>query len=395
MLELRKLLDDIEKMSQEMATRQNSYGDLAKQARQALARHAVVGDELLDKLERALTIDPTWRGAQPASARLDARQRPSFPGPDATLIGVDGSQIYPDRHGMALYYLINTGAIVLRQGSGEAPLVRTRPEVFYQDEDLYDDGKELIDARVVNAARELAEMRELAKTATEERLHYGGDLDRLVLALTDGPLLIWTGETDIDSRQTRQRIDAYLAQVQAIQNSGAIPVGYVDRPRSANVLRMLHVADLELTNLNKDTVRSTRYRSLTDRVLFADLAPNERSALFIFTTKVNHLFADAGQEVHFFYLNVAQKPDIESARIVRVDVPGWAANQPELLDRVQQAIYRDCLGTGYPYVLARAHELAVVTHRERADFEQMLAVAMLRNGVETELSPKASLKQLL
>lgn len=395
MLELRKLMDEVETMSRDMAGRQQELGARAEEARQKLAEFAVVDDALLDKIDRAAKEDLSWRGALPISPRLDERHRPEAPPVDTSLIGVDGSQIYPDRHGLAIYYLINTGAIVLRQGSGEAPLTSTRPSVFYRQEDIYDDGKELVDNRVVNAARETAEMKEMVRQAREERSFWGGDLDRLVVALSDGPLLIWLGEKEMDA-EVRQRIRDYIDDLRALETSGVAPIGYVDRSHLASVLRMLDVAQLELREIKKERLRNHRYQGLTDRLLFDFLAPNERSAIFSSTAKVNRDdLKAAGQEIHFFYLNVARKPGPDEARIVRIDAPNWLTARPDWLDQVQQAVYRDCEGTEYPYVLARAHELALVSFGERQDFEHMLSIAMMRNGMLPESSQKAFLKQKL
>lgn len=395
MLELRKLIDEVETMSREMAGRQQELGARAAEARQKLAEFAAVDDALLDKIDRAAKEDLSWRGASPVGPRLDERHRPETPPVDASLIGVDGSQIYPDRHGLAIYYLINTGAITLRQGSGEAPTTSTRPAVFYREEEIYDDGRELVDNRAVNAARETAEMQEMVRQAREERAFWGGDLDRLVVALSDGPLLIWLGEKETDA-EVRQRIRDYIADLSALQATGAAPIGYVDRSHLASVLRMLDVAQLELREIKKERLRNHRYQGLTDRQLFDFLAPNERSAIFSSTAKVNRDDLNAaGQEIHFFYLNVARQPGPEDARIVRIDAPNWLTARPEWLDQVQQAIYRDCEGTDYPYVLARAHELALVTFGERQDFEHMLSIAMMRNGMLPESSQKAFLKQKL
>jgi hypothetical protein len=397
MLELRRLLDDIEAMSREIVTHRQDLEARIEDGLTALQRLAVVDDALLDKIDRAATEDPSWRGAFPLGPRLDERHRPRIEPVDATLIGVDGSQIYPDRHGPVLYYLINTGAIVLRQGSGQAPLTQTRPTLFFREDALYNEDQEIVDHRIVNAARELAEIREMALQAVAERDRLGGDLDRLLIVLGDGPLLMWIGEKDSPDHEGQRRVAAYLADLATMQRVGAVPVGYVDRPRSANVLRMLHVADLDLPAVVTANLRATRYRHLTDRALFERwLGPNERSGLFSSTARLNRVdFRQAGQEIAFFYLNVARAPGPEAARIVRVDVPVWVAEQPDLLDRVQLAIYRDCEGMDYPYVLARAHELAVVGAREREELEQMLTIALLRRGVIAAPSAKALAKRLL
>ena len=390
MLELNKVMGQVDAMSIEIARRQVKYQELVTDARQALTTYDQVDDALQAKIDLAKREDSSWRGARPCGDSLNARFIPDPADEDATLIGVDGSQIYPNRHGPALYYLINTGGIVLRQGSGQAPLVFTRPHLFYTENELYDDDKNLINAEKVNGLRELEEMRELAIQSQAERAYWKEDADRLILAMTDGPLLIWTGEKD-DKKETQQRVQEVITQFQLIQNSGAIPIGYVARPRSANVLRLLHVAQLAENAITKETVRNSRYQALTDATLFKNLAPNQRTALFSSTSQVNETFAKSGQEICFFYLNVARKND--APRIARVDIPSWAALQPGLLDRVHRAIYRDCDGTDYPYVLIRAHEQALVTYQERQNLEAMLNVAFMRlTGESLSSSIKEELK---
>ena len=94
----------------------------ASQARELLAAQPEVSDELKRKIEAARRIDEWRRGCIPLGERLDERCRPLVQPKMFTLIAADGSQIYPDRHGIASYYLLNTGAIVLRRGPGKRPL---------------------------------------------------------------------------------------------------------------------------------------------------------------------------------------------------------------------------------------------------------------------------------
>ncbi len=44
---------------------------------------------------------------------------------------------------------------------------------------------------------------------------------------------------------------------------------------------------------------------------------------------------------------------------------------------------------GFPYVLMRAHELAVVTMAERREFGQMVVGGLLRRGLSPSVSQKA------
>ncbi len=387
-------MPQIEAMSLEIAGRRAKYQELVNKARQALATFDAVDAWLLERIKSITDMDPTWRGARPCDEHLNARFIPPPAAENASLISVDGSQVYPNRHGPALYYLINTGVILLRQGADEAPLTETAPQVFYTEDELYDDKLNLLNAQAINGLRESAEMRELARWAERERDHWGADAARLILAMTDGPLLIWISEEEKSAAGEKaawQRVQAYLAELQSIQSSQAIPIGYVARPRSANVLRLLHAAQLAEKELNKETVRNSRYRALTDTALFKDLLPNQRSALFSSTAKVNEDFAQANQRICFFYINVARNR--HTPHIARVDIPEWAAKQPGMLDRVHRAIYRDCDGADYPYTLIRAHELAVVTYQERRQLEEMLAIAYMRlTGESLTSSIKEELK---
>ncbi len=67
-----------------------------------------------------------------------------------------------------------------------------------------------------------------------------------------------------------------------------------------------------------------------------------------------------------------------------------------LIDLVHAAIYHQCrIARNYPYVLARAHELALVSVQERRDLERRVIAAMARHGLRARPSEKAYLKELV
>jgi len=394
MLELYKLMDSVDSMSEAASDRRKKYQELADDARTQLANTPV--DEVLQqKIAQALEVDKTWRGAEPLEDVLDKCHRPEITLEQASLIGVDGSQIYPDTHGPALYYLINIGSMILRQGSGEAPITNTSPELFYDEGNLYDQSYNLVGIEEISTRRELAEMQALAELSVFERKAQGGDLDHLVVAMKDGPLMLWLGERE--SGETSKTLQTYIDHLDTVKHSNGIPVGLTDRPRSANVMRLLWVAGLALENIDRETVRNSKYLALTDRTLFASLlGPNQRSAIFKNTSKVNReQFAQRDQRVCFFYLNVSQHIGVDAAQIVRVDIPEWAAIQPDLVDQVQMAIYNDCAGTLFPYVLVRADELARVSFQEKRNFDSMISVEEAKlTGEMPGSSQKANQKDL-
>jgi hypothetical protein len=110
--------------------------------------------------------------------------------------------------------------------------------------------------------------------------------------------------------------------------------------------------------------------------------------------EINHeYYAPRGHEVRFFYLNVVQE-GIEPV-IARVEVPAWVAQDAAKVSLIHSAIVAQAQITGdYPYALARADELAYISSRERAAFEEMVITALLSAGVRSAPSPKATYKRL-
>ncbi|MGC8781484.1 MAG: DNA double-strand break repair nuclease NurA [Anaerolineae bacterium] len=390
-LELNKLTNQVEAMGRALARRQREEDTRIAEARRLLREHGQVTAGLLDKIATARARDAWRRGATPLEARLDLRRMPTRPPRPATLIAADGSQVYPDRHGLAPYFLVNTGSIILRQGSGEAPSVSSTPEIFFETDDLYDEAGQLHDVEYVNAQRDRREIEALADLAEQERAR--DDPQRPIIALLDGPLRPWTSQTD--EREARRQGHHFRRQLERLRAAGAVPVGYVDRPDSGYVLRILELIGLPAERITRAGLREGPFRYLTDRALFADLLPGQRTALFALeeddeTTEET----DGRNRIVFCYLNVARAAGAEHAIIVRLELPAWAGQDEGTLDAAHLAIYEDCRLTGYPYVLARAHELAVVGATERADLERMVGQFMLRNGLWPQLSTKADLKRV-
>ena len=73
MLELNKLTGQVAEMAEALSGQRDKLQTLTSQAREKLADHALVTDELREKLKRATEVDSSWRGADPIGDRLDAR----------------------------------------------------------------------------------------------------------------------------------------------------------------------------------------------------------------------------------------------------------------------------------------------------------------------------------
>ena len=393
MLELNKLTRQVDGMAEALADQRARRRKGIVDARELLEQHDQVTDELREKIELAQRVDESWRGADPLSHRLNERFQVPEQSRPATLVASDGSQIYPDTHAIALYYVTNVGTIVLRQGSGDAPVVATAPILrMAEDDPLEEQDQDRVDADEVNLKRDLREVEALAELARRERTELGGDMERMVVALADGPLLPWMPQRLTDPEQSR-RVKQFTAPLADMRASYAVPVGYVDRPRSANVLRLLHLAGLPQEAITKERLREGSFKGLSDAGLFRDLLPGQRTTLFAATSEINENFRSQGQRIYFCYMNVATEPGEKQACVVRIETPQWIAATPDRLEAALAAVWSDCRLLRYPYLLTRAHELALVTRQEKDSLEQMLRTSMMRWEMQVEESSKATTKR--
>ena len=307
-LELNKLTDQVAAMGQAMAARADELAGRASQARELLAAQPEVSEELKRKIEAARRIDEWRRGCLPLGDRLDERCRPAVQPKTFTLIAADGSQIYPDRHGIASYYLLNTGAIVLRAGTGEAPTVSSVPEIFFEDADLYDEEGRMRSPEFISAQRNRRELAALADLAESERTALGGDLAVPIICLIDGPLLPWLRPDPDHPEAINQELEFFAEQMARLRAAGAIPVGYVDRPSSAYVLRILELIGLPIEEITREALRQGPFIQLTDRQLFTDLAPNERTGLFEPNSDANDRYRVRSARPHRFCVRQFRTP---------------------------------------------------------------------------------------
>ncbi len=128
-----------------------------------------------------------------------------------------------------------------------------------------------------------------------------------------------------------------------------------------------------------------RLVGISDRQLFTPLLPNpgQRSALFGIHSQIGSKF-QGDLALHFFYLNVGQpgKP-----HLARVEIPGWVAQDKSRVGWVQAALTEQAhiMGTRpYPYILHRAHEVAVVTLPEHQHVEEMIVAEYERRGIPVD-----------
>ncbi|HSO11348.1 MAG TPA: DNA double-strand break repair nuclease NurA [Anaerolineales bacterium] len=339
-------------------------------------------DELRAKVDSAKAVDANVRCAYPLDENLASTHPPPVSVKEATLIAADGSQIVPDRHAALQYYVVNVGAIVMQVGSGSTPEVFTDTKLHMLDEfedTFFSDSQ-------IALQRDLAERKKLLEVAQK----YKGT----IIALTEGQLELWGAMDNDNSRDFEKSLQDYMDALKEMERQKVITSGYVDKPGANWVVRLLEIAMIpqdELSSLKK----YHPFLGVTDLWLFGRiLGRHERSAIFKLQAKSAEKYTGP-ISIHFFYINVG---DEKKPKIARVDIPLWVANNREALNNLHSNLIEQAKIMGnepFPYLLHRAHEIAVITHKEKEEIDQMLAIEIRNNGGELgEKSGKQSAKDL-
>jgi hypothetical protein len=385
-LQIAQLLDQVEQAAEALAAQRREVDELACEAFGRLEEFSDRPELLADKAEEARRrLGGNWRGAEPAGEPVGAAyDLHEGVDPVRHVIATDGSQIFPDRHSIAYYALVNIGAIHIRPGSGEPPAQTTFPDLIYGDR-LQEEGQFASRAAGdVSLERDKQELSRLIELSAAQ--------DGATAALTDGPLLLWI----LDQAGRRPELASWFAeQLREAEAAGVLLAGYVDRPGSRGVTDLLALADLPDDQIREANPQVRRYKPLPDRALFQRLlAPGQRSAVLTSASPYNRELRKFGAalEIALFYINVGGEDD---AVIARVETPCWVAKDGHRLGQLHSAIWEQCQAPGrYPYALARAHEIAVVNADQRVLLETLLGGAMLERGLTPQASAKSFLKTL-
>jgi len=386
-LHIERLRVDIEALSRLALERQTLREDDIARALRWLAE-APEATTLRERLATVTTGNHDWPGALPAGdALLDARFTVDGDPPRGTVvIGVDGSQVYPDPHAAAFYYLIQIGGLAFGY-DGSRPRPYSCELLHFKDEELYDAQGYLISPERVGMERLVQEMAYLAELTTVE--HHLAPTAPLI-ALTDGPLLWPYVER---SRADAQAVDAYLDALGEIRRVGGLPVGYVARPGGRALVELLWASRLAPEDV-PGRLAENPLRQLTDAALMARfLAPGERSAWFTRPSATNRRHAGHGHEVWFCYVNVGMA---RAPVIARVESSGWGAQNADAITTLHAVLLHQAqVLNGYPYVLARAHEEALVTTVDKAALDAEIQRQLFAQGILARPSEKAQQKAYL
>ncbi len=353
-------------------------------ARATLAAEAHEWEYWRDEVE-AQSRTAAWLTAQPLEPLDATYDLPPCPAAYA-VAAADGSQLDIDHHGIVACWVINIGTALLQYGLDAAYRAASRPLLGYRDDDLYlrDDanGREYaIEGQLLAARRDVEEG--LALAALAQTL----PADRPRLVLQDGTLIRWT-LSSLDEFVRNHFLQQYLNQLDTMRSLPCPVASYLSRPRSREVIglaRLLLVrGNYQDWRARYPTRRDDPTRGLVDTLLFEHLQDGQRSARWASTSRINVEYYGE-HRIQFFYLRVGRE-------IARVEFPAWVA-APDQLELLHALVYDQCRrGPGYPNVLARAHEQAVIHSAERRHLAALIERQLIRADLPVARSAKAGSK---
>lgn len=341
-----------------------------KQARQLLEEHSENLAALQARIEQAMALNQHLRCAAPAGESLRAVHLPPPTPAPYTLLAADGSQINPNRHDPVEYCVINLGAIRMQPGQPVVPAEITRSSLYHGEALRTPEGP--LTEEIVAMRRDALERTLLAELAREE--------SGLVLALTDGPLEPFRPPTP--SNIYNQLLGSFIEALHDLQTMGVISAGYVDKPASDLVVRMLELLLLPEEDL-RQAGQQHPLQGVLDAGMFSKYLPaGARTAVFAIQSRLTLQNFHDELALHFFYLNIGSP-----ARpwLARVEIPAWVAGDAEKMDTLHATLLQQCQvlgGRAYPYALHRAHEVAVITLVEKEQLTSLIQAELARNGLE-------------
>lgn len=300
-------------------------------------------------------IAPTWHGQLGDVIECLPRKNPY------QVIGVDGSQIYPDRHQGLACYLINIGGVILTYGGGSKPVqFYSEPHVFVGDTEY--EGIP-ISPDLINCRRDVYEFAAGAQLTDQVSC-------KPSLLLLDGTLIFWHLEAkDQLFKQVFQQL--YVKELHALYEQRTLCASYVSMPKHREVSQLVRLAACNF--LLDGCTQLEQFEHINDATLIRlYVKPYARTTVFKHQGAVRESYPPHLQP-HFFYINVG-------AEIGRVEIPAWIAQDPELIDLVAAIVMdQSHKGNGYPVVLAEAHEQAVIKGPDRDFFYHLIAKVGIDN----------------
>lgn len=295
------------------------------------------------------------------------------------IIGIDGSQIYPDRHYALSCFLINIGSTHVKYVKSGASMIMfdSIPHVFSHI--TFDNGCYDVSRTVVNCVRQ------------ELEFTYALALQRKTnsqaICFMDGSLIFWHLLSQPDYIKDRF-LQLYIDLLHGFHAQNMPIIGYISMPKSKDLISLLRFAIDEKILTDIGNIEEKQWEKLVDATIMRVLLPKyHRTTLFHYYGVLKKTYPTMSCP-YFFYINTGSE-------IARIELPAWVAQNASLVEHLAAVLIDQCIkGNGYPVVLAESHEQAVVKGVDRDWFYQMLTTMLTQSGMNTSSISCKSEKKL-
>jgi hypothetical protein len=294
-----------------------------------------------------------------------------------TVLAVDGSQVYPDRHQGTSCFLVNIGSVILHYGNqASKPVQFTSVPSIYTGDDQEDEiaaGQDW-----VNCRRQELELQTGLIKSIELKAQLG---DTPFVFLFDGSLIFW----HLESKENNLKelfLNKYLTLLDQLYKNNILCAGYISLPKSKELVNLIRVELCKFKLEGCKELEAVNHLVDTSVARFF-LQSNSRSIVFKSNAKIGASYAPH-LVPHFFYMDVG-------AEIARIEIPAWIAQDEQKLTTVAQVILNQSIkGRGYPVALAESHEQAVVKGPDREFFYHLIT----KLGIERKQQLSSSQKSI-
>jgi len=294
------------------------------------------------------------------------------------ILGVDGSQIYPDRHQGVNCFLLNIGFAEFSYAEKSTVALKSFPSLYFENDVDFELSPENIN--YLRTGQEFIKGFEYS-----QNMYIGGNAEQFVF-LFDGPLYFWY--LDNKPGQIKKNfLSNYLSSLQLFYSKRMPIIGFLSAPKNKEIINLIKVGlSKKIINLGYECNADFQFITDADFVsLF--LKSCFRTPIFSFSSSLSNQYPEPLRP-SFCYINF-------KTEIVRIEFPNWLTKDPHF-DKILNIVIDQCnKGNGYPIALSEAHEQAVVKGYDRDFFYDTLHKIALKNNLLIKFSQKSTKKKLV
>lgn len=312
------------------------------------------------------------------------------------LIATDGSQIMPDRHRAVLFAYVQAGCACITYGGSDKALSqriqKMKKSRLFLERELFDEHGEMVTPGEISNQRDLLEIELMAEAAEIANAH-----GYMPVVIADGSMVPFAllGSRGLRNPAQHKMLAAFKGAMKALQMSGALACGYIDKPNSNALVNACALLDVPFDQVSEEHLKqeSLRCAGIFDRHLLTDeLKPAFRTALFDPRWEVNEEQHLGEHAMRCCYVNVGNGNGRRAA-LGRLEAPAWCATQDNIAMLSAILLRQARMGGGYPLILKVAHEEAVVGKDDQREMENALMQALVNRGLTPHQSFKAEAKE--